>query len=249
MMTSTRWPGNARTLGDGPVALQLVTPNGGKAILRPGKVICVGHNYASHIAEMGREAPRYPNLFAKFPQTLTTAQDVMIDYDVDADWEAELVAVIGRPIYRASREEAALAIGGYTIGNDVSMRDRQSRTSQWLAGKAYDAATPIGPIFVSAEEWRSADAELRCRVNGKTEQWARISDLIFSAADLVFAISEFAALNPGDLIFTGTPGGVGASMSPPRFLTDGDVVECEIDGIGTLTTRFVVQTSLGRKAE
>jgi acylpyruvate hydrolase len=243
MMTSTQSPGNVRTLGDGPVTLRLVTPGGDETFLRPEKVICVGHNYASHIAEMGRETPRYPNLFTKFPQSLTTAQDVLIDDDVDADWEAELVAVIARPIYRASREKATLAIGGYTIGNDVSMRDRQSRTSQWLAGKAYDAAPPIGPIFVPAEEWRSADAELRCRVNGKTVQRGRISDLVFSAADLVFAISEFAALKTGDLIFTGTPGGVGAAMSPPRFLTDGDVVECEIDGIGTLTTRFVVQTS------
>ncbi len=250
MMSAPGRPDNPFELGRGPVSLSLTTTDGGRITLRPGKVVCCGHNYGAHIAEMGRVPPEHPNLFSKFPQTLTTRPTIEIDEDVDADWEAELVAVIGAPVSRLSADAAAGSIAGFTIANDVSMRDRQSRVSQWLSGKAFDATTPIGPTFVRTDEWHPSTGELWCRVNGDTVQHASTGDLIFSAAQLASSISQFAALEPGDLILTGTPGGVGSAQRPPRYLRDDDLVECEISGIGVLRTRIAVRsTPLGRRAQ
>lgn len=202
---------------------------------RPSKVFCVGLNYRTHILEMGRELPQYPTLFAKFANTLLGAQDdiVLPNVSDEVDWEAELGVVIGAPIRRATREQAAGAIAGYTVVNDISMRDWQWRTVEWLQGKAFEASTPVGPWLVTGDEvGDAADLELRCEVDGQLMQQTRTSDLLFTPAEIVAYVSQFTTLEPGDLIATGTPGGVGAARDPKVFLQPGQTVRVTIDGLG-----------------
>jgi len=206
------------------------------AVPAPGKVVCCGLNYADHILEMGRELPEYPTLFAKFADTLTGPQDALVvEGSERVDWEAELAVVVGRELRNATEEEAAAAIAGYTVANDVSMRDWQQRTLQWLQGKAFDASTPVGPVVVTADEFGPAPTfEVRGYVNGELVQRGDTATLVYGPARLLSYISSFTTLRPGDLVLTGTPGGVGMGMNPPRFLADGDVLATEIDGIGRL---------------
>lgn len=202
---------------------------------RPAKIFCVGLNYRTHILEMGRELPRYPTLFAKFANTLLGARDdiALPEVSEEVDWEAELGVVIGSPVRRATAEQAAEAIAGYTVVNDISMRDWQWRTVEWLQGKAFEASTPAGPWLVTPEDvGHAADLELRCEVDGQVMQQTRTSDLLFSPADIVAYISQFTTLEPGDLIATGTPGGVGAARDPKVFLQPGQTVKVVIEGIG-----------------
>ncbi|MCG5221133.1 fumarylacetoacetate hydrolase family protein [Streptosporangium sp. KLBMP 9127] len=205
----------------------------------PGKVICCGLNYADHIAETGRDLPSHPTLFAKHADTLLgPAEEILVPKDVALDWEAELAVVVGRPIRGADRDEAAAAIAGYTVANDISVRDWQRRTLQWFQGKAWDRTTPIGPVVVTPDDLDPlAGVAIRCRVNGELVQSANTRTLVFDCAALLAYISTFTVLRPGDLVLTGTPGGIGAAMDPPRFLADGDLVETEIDGIGVLRNR------------
>ncbi|MFO6453443.1 MULTISPECIES: fumarylacetoacetate hydrolase family protein [unclassified Aeromicrobium] len=207
---------------------------------RPGKVVCVGLNYRTHILEMGRELPQHPTLFAKFASTLTGPND-----DIEApsedpalDWEAELTVVIGRQCRRVSETDAPHAIAGYTVANDISMRTWQFRTKEWLQGKAWDASTPVGPVLLTADEWDPA-SRIWTSVNGKQMQSATTDDLLFGPAELVSYVSTMMSLEPGDLILTGTPGGVGRAREPEVYLAPGDVVETGIDGIGTLHNRIV----------
>lgn len=202
---------------------------------RPQKIFCVGLNYRSHILEMGRELPKHPTLFAKFANTLLGAHDdiALPEVSDEVDWEAELGVVIGSPVRRASAEQAAEAIAGYTVVNDISMRDWQWRTVEWLQGKAFEASTPAGPWLVTADAVdHAADLELRCEVDGQVMQRSRTSDLLFGPAELVAYISQFTTLEPGDLIATGTPGGVGAARDPKVFLQAGQTVRVAIEGIG-----------------
>ena len=214
---------------------RLLTP-----IPEPSKVICCGLNYADHILEMGRELPEYPTLFAKFADTLTGPEtEISSTASSNVDWEAELAVVIGTEIHQASVEEASAAIAGYTVANDVSMRDWQRRTLQWFQGKAFDATTPLGPIIVTVDEIDPEQGvEVICRINGEEVQRGNTASFVFSAAQLVSYISEFTTLRPGDLVLSGTPGGVGMGMEPPRFLMDGDELQTEIPGIGTLKNKF-----------
>jgi acylpyruvate hydrolase len=204
-------------------------------VTAPSKVICVGLNYRSHIVEMGRDLPKHPTLFAKFADTLIGARD---DLELPAaseqvDWEAELGVVIGAPVRRATSEQARAAIAGYTIVNDVSMRDWQWRTPQWLQGKAFERSTPAGPFLVTPGDVDHArDLELRCDVDGVTMQRSSTSDLLFDPAEIVAYISGFTTLRPGDLIATGTPGGVGAGRDPKVFLQPGQVLRTAIEGLG-----------------
>lgn len=208
----------------------------------PAKVICCGLNYGDHIAETGRERPQYPTLFAKFADTLIgPTDDIVVPGDALVDWEAELAVVVGRPIRHASRAEAEAAILGYTVANDISMRDWQRRTLQWFQGKAWDATTPVGPVVATPDEVDpAAGLTITCRVNGEEVQRDSTETLVFDSADLLSYVSTFTTLRPGDLILTGTPGGVGMSRDPARYLADGDVLETEIEGIGLL--RNVVRT-------
>lgn len=212
-------------------------------ILRPGKIVCCGLNYHDHIVETGREVPEYPTLFAKFADTLTGPNDgIEVGGDSQkVDWEAELAVVIGAPVRRASRAEAEAAILGYTVSNDVSYRDWQSRTLQWFQGKAWDATTPIGPVVVTADEISPRDGlEIRCLVDDEVVQLSNTRELVFDAADLVAYVSQFTRLAPGDIVLTGTPGGVGLGRSPQRFLRDGEVLTTSIEGIGTLVNRVSI---------
>lgn len=211
-----------------------------RPLSRPEKVICAGHNYAEHIRELGRELPEHPNLFAKFADTLCgPSDDITVPGSQQVDWEAELAVVIGSDVAHADVVEAESAILGYTVANDFSARDWQLRTTQWLPGKSFDRTTPIGPVIVTADSLDPrAGVGIRCLVNGDVMQEASTSTLVFGAAELVSYISRFTRLRPGDLILTGTPGGVGSARTPPRYLSEGDTVVTEIDGIGQLTNRF-----------
>ncbi|MEO3787320.1 fumarylacetoacetate hydrolase family protein [Actinocorallia sp. B10E7] len=212
----------------------------------PGKVICCGLNYADHITETGRDLPTHPTLFAKHADTLLgPGEEIVIPDDVALDWEAELAVVVGATLRGADEARAAAAIAGYTVANDISVRDWQKRTLQWFQGKAWDATTPLGPIVVTPDEVDpAAGLDVSCRVNGETVQHANTRTLVFGPAVLLAYISTFTVLRPGDVVLTGTPGGIGAAMTPPRFLADGDLVETEIDGIGTLRNRVRLTPSI-----
>ena len=199
-----------------------------------GKVICCGLNYGDHILEMGRDLPEYPTLFAKYADTLTGATDAIDVYGSErVDWEAELAVVLGSRLFQADESQAQAAIAGYTVANDVSMRDWQNRTLQWFKGKAFDATTPVGPVMLTSDEAGSS-FEVKGYVNGELVQSGNTATLVFGPAQLLSYISQFTVLRPGDLVLTGTPGGVGMGMKPPRFLRDGDVLTTEIAGIGSL---------------
>ena len=215
---------------------------------RAGKVICCGLNYGDHIQEMGRELPQYPTLFAKYADTLVGANDtVEVHGSGRVDWEAELAVVVGSELFRADEDRAREAIAGYTIANDVSMRDWQNRTLQWFQGKAWDGTTPVGPVMVTADE-AGEHFDVRGYVNGELVQQGNTSTLVFGPAQLLSYISQFTTLRPGDLVLTGTPGGVGMGMTPPRFLKDGDVLTTEIDGIGRLENQFRIHAAVPANA-
>jgi acylpyruvate hydrolase len=207
-------------------------------VTHPGKIVCVGLNYRTHITEMGRDLPQYPTLFAKYPEALIGPNDTLtLPPESDAvDWEAELVVVVGRSVRRAERAEAEAAIAGYTVLNDVTLRDWQFRTREWLQGKTWEATTPLGPVLVTPDEL-PADAEISCTIDDEVVQKSTINDLLFDAADLVAYVSTMITLNPGDMIATGTTGGVGHARKPPRYLKDGQTVVTRVEGIGELVTR------------
>ena len=209
--------------------------------VNPGKTICVGLNYRSHILETGRPTPSHPTLFAKFAESLT-GPDATIRLPTqsdEVDWEVELGVVIGAPAYQVTEAEAKAFVAGYTVVNDISMRDWQARTTQWLQGKNFESSTPVGPYLVTPEEIDHAnDLRISCTVDGAVMQDGRTSDLLFGPAALVSYVSQFITLMPGDLIATGTPGGVGNGRSPKKFLRAGEVLHSEIEGIGRLTNRI-----------
>ena len=215
--------------------------------VRPAKVVCVGLNYRSHIEELGRPLPDHPTLFVKFADTLTGPYDDLVVPKVSAevDWEVELGVVIGRTARAVDEAGAAACIAGYTVVNDVSMRDWQWRTLQWDQGKNFEASTPVGPFLVTGDELGdpnatgSVDLEVTCRVDGETMQTGRTADLLFQPAAIVAYVSQFTTLRPGDLIATGTPGGVGAGRDPKVFLTPGQVLETAIEGIGACRNLMV----------
>ena len=202
----------------------------------PRKVVCCGLNYGEHIRETGRDLPTHPTLFAKFADTLTgPADDLRLDASAQWDWEAELAVVVGATLHRADRGTALAGIGGYTVANDLSARDWQRRTLQWFQGKAWDATTPVGPVVVTPDEVDPfAGLAVTCRIDGEQVQHDSTATLVFDAADLLAYVSTFTTLRPGDLVLTGTPGGVGMARDPQRWLADGDVLETEVEGIGTL---------------
>jgi acylpyruvate hydrolase len=198
----------------------------------PEKIICVGLNYRTHITEMGRELPEYPTLFAKYPRAIVGAHDeIVLPQISDAvDWEAELGVVIGQTVRHATPAQALAAIAGYTAVNDVTVRDWQYRTTQWMQGKNFEATTPIGPHLVT--DTNETGFRLTCEVDGEVVQDANTDDLVFDPAALVTYISTMITLSPGDIIATGTPGGVGHARTPPRYLSEGAVLTTRIEGIG-----------------
>jgi acylpyruvate hydrolase len=213
-------------------------------VVRPEKIFCVGLNYADHAAEANLPVLDHPTLFAMFHRALIGADDELVLPEAAVsemvDWELELGVVIGSPLRRASVEEALDAVAGYTIVDDVSVRDWQTRTSQFLAGKTFEASTPVGPFLVTPDEVDPAGGlAMKLTVNGETMQESSTDQLVFGVAEVLSYISQIITLVPGDLIATGTMAGVGHVRTPPVYLHDGDVVECTIEGLGSQTTRCV----------
>jgi 2,4-didehydro-3-deoxy-L-rhamnonate hydrolase len=217
--------------------LQLLAP-----MPRPGKIIAIGLNYRDHAAESGVALPSEPILFAKYANSIVgPGEPIVVPAATDEpDYEAELGVVIGQRARNISTAESLAYVAGYTCVNDVSARDLQLRTSQWTRGKAIDTFLPCGPWLVTAEEVPDPQRlPIRCRLNGELMQDSSTAQMIWGVADLVSLLSQTITLEPGDLLATGTPPGVGFARRPPRFLEDGDRVAIEIEGVGTLENLVV----------
>jgi 2-keto-4-pentenoate hydratase/2-oxohepta-3-ene-1,7-dioic acid hydratase in catechol pathway len=215
-------------------AVQLHVP------LRPGKIICIGRNYAEHAKETGSDVPKAPIIFAKFPSALIAHNEIITWSEAvttQVDWEGELAVVIGKKAKNVSEADAFKYVFGYTIANDVSARDLQLRLdAQWTRGKSLDTFCPLGPWLVTADEISDPHhLSVKTTVSGELRQDGNTKDFIFNIPTLISYCSRMFTLEPGDLILTGTPPGVGEGMKPPVYLKEGDVVQIEIEGIGTLT--------------
>lgn len=208
-----------------------------------GKIICVGLNYKAHIEESNRELPTYPVMFPKYASNLIGPGDdiVLPPEATQVDYEGELAVVIGKPGRRITEEAAADHILGYAVCNDITMRDFQYKTHQWMQGKAWDNSTPIGPCIVTPEETDLTAAAITTTLNGQVVQKSDLSHLIFSIPRLIATVSEFTALQPSDVILTGTPSGVGYRRDPQLFLHEGDTVTVGIEGIGAITNRVTAE--------
>jgi 2-keto-4-pentenoate hydratase/2-oxohepta-3-ene-1,7-dioic acid hydratase in catechol pathway len=215
----------------------------GPCVSDPGKIICVGLNYARHAAESNMPIPQSPVLFSKFNNSLAGAgEDVPLISDVatEFDYEVELCVAIGKTARNVSEGDALSYVAGYCTANDLSVRDLQMRTSQWLLGKTSDKFFPIGPYLVTADEVGDPQKlRLTCKVNGETRQDSNTADMVFSVAQLVSYCSTYFTLEPGDLITTGTPEGVAMGMPNKPWLKKGDVVEVEVEKLGKLTNTMV----------
>ncbi len=211
-------------------------------IARPGKIIGIGLNYRDHAAETGQDIPDYPTVFAKFPNANAGPYEA-IRYPAASsrvDYEAELGVVIGRRCRDLAEADALDAVGGYLVVNDVSARDVQNRTSQWTLGKSFDGFAPMGPALVTADEVPDPQTlDIAAWVNGEQRQKSNTAQMIFSVARLVAELSRVCTLEPGDVIATGTPGGVGIGFTPERLLAVGDEVTVEISGLGRLRNPIV----------
>jgi ureidoglycolate lyase len=213
-------------------AVRLLAP-----IRRPGKIMAIGLNYADHIAESRMETPKDQVWFSKAPTAANGPYDPIEVPRVSPhlDYEAELVAVIGRGGRHIGRDAAPAAVFGYCCGNDATERAWQHRTAQWVLGKSFDTHAPFGPWITTADEVADPHAlSIRCLVNGEVRQASNTRHLVFDLWDQIEHLSQAMTLEPGDLIFTGTPGGIGAAMKPMRFLVPGDRVRVEIEGLGAL---------------
>jgi acylpyruvate hydrolase len=229
-------------------AAGLCCPLAGVALLapvrRPGKVVCVGLNYRSHLAEIGEPAPEFPILFHKAATSLTGHRQpiVLPRISRQVDYEGELAVVIGRRGKYIAEADALSHVAGCTCANDVSAHDLEFRTSQWTSGKMLDTFCPLGPVLATRDEIPDPDAlRLKTTLNGQTVQDASTSDMVFPVPFLVSYISSLATLEPGDLILTGTPAGIGCNRKPQVFLRSGDTVSVQIDGIGTLSNPVVAE--------
>lgn len=212
---------------------------------RPGKVICIGLNYRDHAEETGSPIPSEPIIFTKFPSNVVGPEDDVIhpgeDLTSKLDYEVELVVVMGKEGKNIPEEDAMAYVAGYTVGNDISARDLQiERDGQWTKGKALDTFAPMGPALVTADEVPDPHKlPLQLRLNGETMQDSNTDQLIFSVPHVIAFLSRLFTLHPGDVIFTGTPPGVGMARKPPVWLKPGDVMEAHIEGLGTLTNKVV----------
>ena len=206
----------------------------------PRRVVCLGLNYASHVEETGRELPTYPVLFTKWASSLVAdgASVVLPPEAQEVDFEAELAVVIGRGGRRIAPGDALAHVGGVTLANDITMRDYQYKTHQWLQGKAWDASTPLGPHLVALDDIGDVgELDIRLTLNGEEMQSANTRQLMFSVPEIIATVSEFTALEPGDVLLTGTPGGVGYRREPKVLLADGDELCVEVPGVGVLRNR------------
>lgn len=211
-----------------------------QAPLRPGKIVAIGKNYAEHAKETGGSVPTAPIIFAKFPSSIIATGDPITwseSITTQVDWEGELAVVIGKKARNVSEEDALNYVFGYTVAHDVSARDLQIRTdSQWTRGKSLDTFCPLGPWIVTTDELADPhNLSITTTVNGQVMQDGNTKDFIFNIPTLISYCSRMFTLEPGDLILTGTPSGVGEGMKPPQYLKDGDVVDIEIQNIGKIS--------------
>jgi 2-keto-4-pentenoate hydratase/2-oxohepta-3-ene-1,7-dioic acid hydratase in catechol pathway len=215
----------------------------GPCVSNPGKIVCIGLNYAKHAAESNLPIPSHPVVFSKFNNSLAgNGEDVPLIADVasEFDYEVELCAVIGKTAKNVAEADALSYVAGYSTANDLSTRDLQMRSSQWLIGKTSDKFLPLGPYLVTADEVGDPQKlRLTCTVNGEIRQDSNTSDMIFTVAQIVSYCSQFFTLEPGDLILTGTPSGVAMGMANKPWLKKGDVVEVEVEKLGKLTNKMV----------
>jgi 2-keto-4-pentenoate hydratase/2-oxohepta-3-ene-1,7-dioic acid hydratase in catechol pathway len=213
----------------------------------PAKILCIGLNYRDHAIEGGKAIPTEPVVFGKFSNTLIAHGDKIVvpKVSVKTDYEAELVIVIGKRGRHIPNDASAFNyVGGYTVGHDVSARDWQFRgeEKQWIIGKTFDTFAPTGPVLATTDEGLDPhNLRIQLRLNGETMQNSSTKEFIFGVPALLHFLSQVVTLEPGDLIFTGTPPGVGAARKPPVFLKAGDVCEVEIEGIGTLRNPVVAE--------
>jgi acylpyruvate hydrolase len=213
-------------------------------VLRPAKVICLGLNYRAHIEETNREVPDYPVLFTKFSESIIGPHDDIVapPESKQVDYEAELAVVIGRHARRIPASKALDVVAGYTIANDVTMRDYQFKTHQWLQGKAWPRCTPLGPWIVTTDELGAADSlDIRLELDGVEMQNSNTERMIFDVPQTIAALSEFVELEAGDVILMGTPSGVGFQRDPKVLLTPGRSVRVEISGIGAIQNTVVAE--------
>ncbi|HEV8459307.1 MAG TPA: fumarylacetoacetate hydrolase family protein [Gaiellaceae bacterium] len=210
-------------------------------IATPQKIVCVGLNYRDHAEEQGVDLPERPLLFAKWPNTLIASGDVITVPAVTekVDYEAELGVVIGRKASRVSVDEALDFVDGYVIANDVSARDLQFADGQWVRGKSLDTFLPVSELVPAAEVPDPQSLAIRAILNGQVMQDSHTSNMIFGVADVISFVSQAITLEPGDLIITGTPAGVGAFRDPPVWMKPGDEIAIEIDGLGRITNPVV----------
>ncbi len=220
-------------------SVQLLAP-----VLRPGKIFAIGLNYADHIAESNMEAPANQVWFTKAQTSINGpyAPILIAKGGQYVDYEVELVAVIGRRGRNINKADAGAHVFGYCVGNDVTERYWQHRTPQWSLGKSFDTHAPIGPWITTADEVSEPHAlGLRCFVNGQKRQDSNTKHLVFNIWEQIEHLSQAMTLEPGDLIFTGTPGGVGAAMDPRQFLKAGDIVRCEVDSLGAIEATLIAE--------
>jgi acylpyruvate hydrolase len=213
---------------------------------RPSKVVCVGLNYRNHIREMGRDLPAHPTLFAKFAEALVGAGDdiVLPPETAELDWECELAVIVGTRVRRATGAEAEQAIAGFAVLNDVTCRDWQFRTREWLQGKTWESTTPLGPYLVTPDELPGGvrpALTVSTSVDGETVQEDTTADLLFDPVALVEYVSTVVTLNPGDVIATGTPGGVGHARTPARYLQPGQKVVTTVEHLGRCENLVVAE--------
>jgi acylpyruvate hydrolase len=230
-----RAPGLCYAVAD----VELLSP-----VQRPGKVVCVGLNYRSHLAEIGEAVPEYPILFHKSATSIIGHGQAIVLPRISrqVDYEGELAVVIGRRGKYIAPGDALSYVAGYTCANDISAHDIEFRTSQWTSGKMLDTFCPLGPVLLTRDEMPDpGSVRLKTILNGQTVQDERSSDMVFSTPFLISYISSLATLEPGDVILTGTPAGIGCNRKPQVFLQDGDRICVEIDGIGTLANPVVAE--------
>ena len=248
---SPLWPGDLDALVSGGADLQAVGSRlaAGPALdkteleflpplSRPSKILCIGLNYRDHSTETGLKLHDYPAVFARFPSCLIGHGMPLVKPSVSDqfDYEGELAVIMGRRVRGSARKDALDFIAGYSVFNEASVRDFQMKTTQWTMGKNFDGTGAFGPALVTPDELPvgARGLSIRTRLNGETVQDGTTSDMIFEVADLISILSEVLTLEPGDIIVTGTPSGVGMARKPPLYMKAGDVCEVEIEGIGTL---------------
>lgn len=239
LLQDAQWEALARD-ASGEV-VQLADADYAPVVPRPGKILCVGLNYATHIKEMGRELPEYPTLFSKFKEALAGPFDDLVVPKYAArqlDWEAELAIVIGKHAYQVNEDEASAHIAGYSVMNDYTMRDYQYRSAQWDQGKTFEKTSGFGPHLVTDYK---VGTRIEARLDGVVMQSANTGDLVFKPEALIGYISHIVSLQPGDVIITGTAGGVGHARKPPRYIQSGETVEIEIEGLGMIRNKTVVK--------